>query len=193
MGKLVVCTNLSLDGVMQGPARGDEDARNGFRRGGWAAPYAGMMHVGEVFQNTGALLLGRRTYLDFADVWPRRGHNPMTTWLTRIPKYVVSTSLEEPLPWENSTLLVGDLATAVPAVKREVGKDILVMGSGELIESLMRLGLVDEWVLLIHPLVLGSGRRLFPEGGVATDLTLVESRSTPGGVVIANYRKAEPA
>lgn len=193
MGKLVVCTNLTLDGVMQAPARPDEDSRNGFTRGGWGAPYAGMVHVGEVFQNTGALLLGRRTYEDFYHVWPPRTESPFTPWLNRIPKYVASTTLHEPLPWENSTLIRGDLGPTVATLKRELRQDILVMGSGELVQSLMRGDAVDEWVLLIHPLVLGSGRRLFPDGGPPATLTLVETRATPTGVVIAIYRAGEHA
>ncbi len=189
MGKLVVCMNVTLDGVMQGGARPDEDTRDGFTHGGWGRPYMAMAEVGEVFAETGALLLGRRTYFDLYDVWPKRPESPFTPWLARIPKYVVSMELVDPLPWENSTV-VNDLETAVPALKAEVEKNIMVMGSGELIQALMRKDLVDEWVLLIHPLVLGTGRRLFREGTPPTTLTLVESKATSKGVIVATYRRA---
>ncbi len=190
MGKLVVCVNLTLDGVMQGPARPDEDSRDAFAHGGWGAPYAAMVEVAPVFASTGALLLGRRTYLDFYDVWPKRPDSPFTPWLNRIPKYVASRTLGRPLPWENSTLLEGDVGEAVRALKRELPQNILVMGSGNLGQSLMRADLVDEWVLLIHPLVLGSGRRLFAEGSPPTTLSLVESKTTATGVLVATYRPA---
>jgi dihydrofolate reductase len=192
MGRVVVCTNLSLDGVMQAPGRPDEDTRGGFTRGGWAAPYGAMANAGQVFANAGAMLFGRRTYVDFANVWPKRADSPFTPWLTSTPKYVASRTLTDPLPWENSILLDGDVPSAVARLKRELPKDILVMGSGELVETLMRHGLVDEYVLLIHPLVLGSGRRLFTDGGPAAELRLVSSSAAPNGVIVASYRGAEP-
>ena len=189
MGKLVVCTNLTLDGVMQAPARPDEDTRDGFTHGGWAAPYAAMAQAGQAFANAGALLLGRRTYEDFYDVWPKRVDSPFTPWLNNIRKYVVSTTLKEPLPWMNSVLVKGDVAKEVAAIKREMDKHVLILGSGELVRSLMRNSVViDEWVLLIHPLVLGSGRRLFATDGATTALSLVNSTATPNGVLIATYR-----
>jgi len=187
MRKLVVCTNLSLDGVMQAPARADEDPRGGFTRGGWAAPYGAMAHAGQAFGSADALLLGRRTYQDFYNVWPKRADNPFTPWLTNIRKYVASRTLSEPLPWANSVLLKGDTAQALAALKQEPGKNILVMGSGELVQSLMPAGLIDEYLLLIHPVVLGSGRRLFPDQGTVRQLTLLNSTTTPNGVVVANY------
>jgi len=189
MGKLVVCTNLTLDGVMQAPARPDEDTRDGFTHGGWAAPYAAMAQAGQAFANAGALLLGRRTYEDFYDVWPKRVDSPFTPWLNNIRKYVVSTTLKEPLPWMNSVLVKGDVAKEVAAIKREMDKHVLILGSGELVRSLMRNSVViDEWVLLIHPLVLGSGRRLFATDGATTALSLVNTTATPNGVLIATYR-----
>src|SRR3989475_10980144 len=165
MSKVVVFTNLTLDGVMQAPGRPDEDRRGGFEHGGWATPYAAMAQAGESMANTGALLLGRRTYEDFYAVWPNRTDNPYTAGLNNTQKYVASTTLSEPLPWSNSTLLKGDAAEAVARLKEEGGKDLVVLGSGELVQSLMRRNLIDEYVLLIHPLVLGSGRRLFTDGG----------------------------
>jgi dihydrofolate reductase len=192
MSKVVVLTNLTLDGVMQGPARPDEDRRGGFEHGGWAAPYAAMEATGNNFASAGALLFGRRTYEQFYAVWPKQTNSPYTAFLNTIPKYVASTTLQEPLPWSNSTLLKGDAAQAVSQLKEQPGKDLLIMGSGELIQSLMRANLIDDYVLLIHPLVLGSGRRLFPDGGAAATLRLVATSTTDKGVVIATYQPASP-
>jgi len=190
MSKVVVLTNLTLDGVMQGPARPDEDRRGGFEHGGWAAPYAAMEATGNNFASAGALLFGRRTYENFYAVWPKQTNSPYTEFLNTIPKYVASTTLKEPLPWSNSTLLKGDAAQAVSQLKQQPGKDLLIMGSGELIQSLMRANLIDDYVLLLHPLVLGSGRRLFPDGGAAATLRLVATSTTDKGVVIATYQPA---
>ena len=187
MSKVVVFMNLTLDGVMQAPGRPDEDPRGGFEHGGWAMPYATMEAAEESKAYTGALLLGRRTYEDFYTVWPNRTDNPFTEVLNNTQKYVVSTTLEEPLPWSNSTLLKGDAAEAVARLKEEQGKDFVVLGSGELVQSLMRRNLVDEYMLLIHPLVLGSGRRLFTDGGAFAALRLVATKTTTTGVVIATY------
>ena len=186
MSKVVVFTNLSLDGVMQAPGRPDEDRRGGFEHGGWAAPYAAMAQTGNSIAIT-SLLLGRRTYEDFYAVWPNRTDNPYTAVLNNTQKYVASTTLSEPLPWINSTLLKGDAAEAVARLKEELDKDLVIMGSGELVQSLMRANLIDEYVLLIHPLVLGSGRRLFPEGSAFATLRLVGAKTTNTGVVIATY------
>ena len=143
--------------------------------------------------NIGALLLGRRTYEDFYAYWPNQPEpNPFTAVLNNSQKYVASTTLEEPLPWRNSTLLKGDAAEAVARLKEQPGKDLVVLGSGELVQSLMRRNLVDEYVLLIHPLVLGSGRRLFTDGGAFAALRLVDANTTATGVVIATYQPAEP-
>src|SRR6266568_2370604 len=192
MSKVVVFMNLTLDRVIQAPGRPDEDRRGGFEHGGWAIPYATMEAAEESKAYTGALLLGRRTYEDFYTVWPNRTDNPFTAVLNNTQKYVASTTLSEPLSWSNSTLLKGDAAEAVAALKEEPGKDLLVMGSGELIQSLMRHNLVDEYILLIHPLVLGSGRRLFADGGEAAALRLVATSTTTTGVVIATYLPAIP-
>src|SRR5437870_13402566 len=187
MSKVVVFMNLTLDGVMQAPARPDEDTRGGFEHGGWAMPYATMEAAEESKAYSGALLLGRRTYEDFYTVWPNRTDNPFTEVLNNTQKYVASTTLSEPLPWSNSTLLKGDAAQAVARLKEEPGKDLVVLGSGELAQSLMRANLIDEYVLLIHPLVLGSGRRLFPERSAFATLRLVGAKTTNTGVVIATY------
>ncbi len=192
MSKVVVFMNLTLDGVMQAPGRPDEDRRGGFEHGGWATPYATMEAAEESMAYTGALLLGRRTYEDFYAVWPNRTDNPFTAVLNNTQKYVASTTLSEPLPWSNSTLLKGDAAEAVARLKEELGKDLVILGSGELVQSLMRRNLVDEYVLLIHPLVLGSGRRFFADGGAFAALRLVGAKTTTTGVVIATYQLVEP-
>jgi dihydrofolate reductase len=190
MGRLRVVESLTLDGVMQAPGRPDEDTRDGFEHGGWAIPYVddGMGRaMGEQMGRGGSILLGRRTYQDFAEVWPNQKGNPYSEALTAAQKYVVSKSLTEPLPWENSTVLDGEALEAVARVKGQ--GDLTVLGSGELVRALMRDGLVDEFLLLIHPLVLGSGRRLFPEG-VLTSLELADSLTTGTGVFIGTYRPA---
>ena len=136
-----------------------------------------------------ALLAGRTTYERFADFWPKQEPNPFTDALNRAEKYVASTTLDEPLPWQNSTLLKGDVADAVAALKRELGENLVVFGSGVLVRSLIPHGLVDELLLLIHPLVLGSGRRLFPDTGTSPlTFDLAESATTDTGVLMATYR-----
>jgi dihydrofolate reductase len=194
MSKIIVTESVSLDGVMQAPGRADEDLRGGFEHGGWALPYRDSVMgraMAEGMAQTGPLLFGRRTYEDFFNVWPNRKDNPFTEVLDNTQKYVASTTLTEPLPWKNSTLLKGDAADAVARLKQEPGKDIVILGSGQLVESLIRHNLVDEYVLLIHPLVLGSGRRLFPDDGSFGALRLVDAKTTTTGVVIASYRQAE--
>lgn len=193
MRRVVVTSNVTLDGVMQAPARPDEDVRGGFGRGGWALPYGDQVMarvMGERMARPGALLLGRRTYEDFASVWPNRTDNPFTEVLDNSQKYVASTTLTEPLPWKNSTLLAGDAADAVASLKQQPGPDLGILGSGELIQSLRRANLIDEYVLLIFPLVLGSGRRLFPDGSPPAELRLADSVTTTTGVMIATYQPA---
>jgi dihydrofolate reductase len=193
MSKIVVFELVSLDGVMQAPGRPGEDGRGGFEHGGWAVRYADPVMgkaAGESMATTGALLFGRRTYEDFYTVWPKRTDNPFTEVLNNTQKYVASTTLTEPLPWINSTLLKGDAAEAVAKLREKPGKDIVVLGSGDLVKSLMRYNLVDEYVLQIHPLLLGSGRHLFSDGGLLAALQLVDSKTTTTGVVMATYRTA---
>jgi dihydrofolate reductase len=196
MGKVVVNASLTLDGVMQAPGRPDEDLRGGFAHGGWAVPYFDAVMAGaagEGIATAPALLFGRRTYEDFFAVWPGRTDNPFTAVLDNSRKYVASTTLREPLPWRNSALLAGEAAAAVAALKVRLHQDLVVLGSGVLVRSLMRHGLVDVYALSIHPLVLGSGQRLFPDDGVFARLRLVDSKTTTTGVVIATYVPAEPA
>jgi dihydrofolate reductase len=192
MAKVVVVSGVTLDGVMQAPARQDEDTRDGFTHGGWGIPYGDsvlLKKMGERMAQEGALLLGRRTYEDFFAVWPKRRDNPYTERLNRSQKYVASNTLKEPLPWANSTLLYGDVPAAVAKLKSELNGNLTILGSGELIHSLILHNLIDEYLLTISPLVLGSGRRLFPEG-VSVALRLVESITTTKGVIIATYQPA---
>ena len=195
MSKVIAFMLLTLDGVMQSPGRKDEDVRDGFEHGGWATTYADLVMgkvAGESMAGTGALLFGRRTYEDFYAVWPKRtDDNPFTAVLNNTQKYVASRTLEEPLPWINSTLLKGDAAEAVAKLRQEPGKDIVVLGSGDLVRSLTRHNLVDRYVLQIHPLVLGSGRRLFAEDGAYAALRLVDTKTTTTGVLIATYEPVQ--
>jgi dihydrofolate reductase len=195
MSRLIVNENLSLDGVMQSPAAPDEDPRGGFERGGWAPPYFDQV-MGDVaaegMAKGGAMLFGRRTFEQFASFWSTQpDDNPFAAVLNNRQKYVASRTLEEPLSWRNSTLLQGDAMEAVAKLK-EQPDDLVVLGSGELVRSLMLANLVDEYVLLIHPLVLGTGRRLFTDEGPSAALRLVDTKTTTTGVVIATYHPAEP-
>jgi dihydrofolate reductase len=195
VGRIVVMNHVTLDGVMQGPGRADEDTRGGFTRGGWGARSADDATgsaMGERMAAGGGLagwLFGRRTYEDLLGYWNRQPDSPFGPALNNSPKYVASRSLEEPLPWPNSTLLQGEAADAVAALKARTEGVLAIMGSGELIHSLLAHDLIDELLLMIHPLVLGSGKRLLPEG-VHLWLELIASEATPTGVVIATYEVA---
>jgi dihydrofolate reductase len=191
MPRLVVINHLTLDGVMQAPGRPDEDRRGGFEHGGWSPPYGDDVMgaaLGGRMAESGGLLLGRRTYEDLLGYWNTQD-SPFKDALNNAPKYVASRTLREPLPWPNSTLLEGDAADAVADLKKGPGNDLQVMGSGELVQSLMAPNLIDEYMLLIHPLVLGSGRRLFADTSAVTSLRLVgDVTTTSTGVVIATYQ-----
>jgi len=185
--------HVTLDGVMQAPGRADEDTRGGFEQGGWAGPFGdevmGAALAARQAQG-GGLLFGRWTYEELLRHWNTQG-GPFKDALNNAPKYVASRTLQEPLPWANSTLLKGDVGDAVAELKEGEGKDLGVMGSGELIQTLMRRNLIDEYMLLIYPVVLGSGRRLFAEGSPPATLRLVgDATTTTTGVVIATYRPA---
>jgi dihydrofolate reductase len=189
MRRITVFESVTLDGVMQAPGRPDEDTRGEFRHGGWAAPYADDVIIGMAAEGqarTDGLLLGRRTYEDFFGFWPNQGNNPFSRILDETEKYVVSTTLGEPLAWKNSTLLAD--IDDVKRMKSTAGGDIVLLGSGELARSLTRDGLVDEYILLVHPLVLGSGQRLFEPGLPTSALELTDSRTSTTGVIIATYR-----
>jgi dihydrofolate reductase len=190
VSRVVVINHLTLDGVMQSPGRPDEDTRGGFELGGWAGPNIDEVvnaAVGARVPQSRGLVLGRRSYDDMLAYWNTQD-SPFKAMLNDAPKYVASRTLREPLPWPNSTLLGEDVAGAVAELKREPGGDLNVMGSGELIQTLIRHDLIDEYLLLIHPLVLGTGRRLFERGGPPTSLRLVESTASTTGVLIATYR-----
>ncbi|MDQ3881379.1 MAG: dihydrofolate reductase family protein [Chloroflexota bacterium] len=191
MRRLVVNNSVTLDGVMQAPGHPDEDRRDGFAHGGWAGPYFDEVmaqHAGEGMTRTGGFVFGRRTYENFASVWPQQGDaNPFAAVLNRLPKHVASRTLRQPLSWANSALLDGDAADALGRLKSEPGGDLVILGSGDLIRSLVPHGLIDELTLLVHPLVLGAGRRLFGDGARFA-FRLVDARPTTTGVIIATYQ-----
>jgi dihydrofolate reductase len=191
--KVIVTENISLDGVMQAPAMPDEDTRGGFTRGGWANPYMDQDMIDYMTSGAdqeGCLLLGRLTYQTMAANWPHMpADNPFTERINAMPKYVASTTLAEPLEW-NGSLLEGDLVDAVRALKATDGANLTVLGSGVLVQSLRAQDLVDEYVLSIFPLLLGSGTHLFPDGNTAT-LQLVETTTTSTGVIIARLRSTD--
>jgi dihydrofolate reductase len=191
--KLTTVTHVSVDGVMQGLGGADEDRRGGFERGGWAPPLfvaeAYTFHS-EVFQRADGFLVGRRTYEIFAGtwgVWPDPGDSPIWTALNTKPKYVASTTLTEPR-WANTTVLSGDSAAAIGALKAKPAGELQVHGSGNLVRWLIDNQLVDEITLLTYPVIIGQGTRLFPDTGRDRALELVESRATSSGVTIQVYR-----
>ena len=191
MRSITTTLNISLDGVIQAPGRPDEDTRGGFDRGGWAVPYNDEVmaqRMGEGMATAGAMLFGRRTYEDFYGYWPRQTDNPFTPYLNKATKYVASTTLSEPLPWQNSILLPGDPAVSVADLKTKPGPDLAIVGSTQLVRSLLAANLINRYVLLIHPLVLGRGQRLFDERGPGVDFELIDSVTTTKGVIIATYQ-----
>jgi dihydrofolate reductase len=189
--RVVVINHLSLDGVMQSPGRPDEDTRGGFSHGGWATAgndQAMNEAIGERMGTPGGgLLLGRRSYGDMLAAWNDRG-GPYMEALNDAPKYVASTRSAMQLEWPNSTLLHGDIPGAVAALKQGPGGNLVIMGSGRLIRSLLPHGLIDDYLLMIHPLLLGAGRRLFDRDDQVTKLQLVDSSVTSKGVILASYR-----
>jgi len=190
MRRIVATVSLTLDGVMQAPGRPDEDRCGGFEHGGWAVAYNDsvmMDAMGKGMAEAGPLLFGRRTYQDFFAAWAGRTDNPFSAVLDGSRKYVASRTLREPLPWQNSTLLAGDAGAAVARLKEQPGPDITVLGSGELLQALIRRRLVDVYVLMIHPLLLGRGRRLFPDYAPRAGLRLADCVTTTTGVMIATY------
>ncbi|MER5892919.1 dihydrofolate reductase family protein [Streptomyces sp. NPDC001876] len=187
--RLVLQEFLSLDGVYQGPGSPDEDTSGGFTRGGWFVP-----HMDEEFERQAgtwlgtadAFLFGRRTYLNFARDWPQMTEHPFAGILNGLPKYVASHSLAE-ATWNPTTILSGDIPAQVAELKRQSGRELQIHGSGRLGQSLLAAGLVDELRLAIAPVVVGTGRRLFPDGGAPVGLRLLSSRTTPGGLAIHVY------
>jgi dihydrofolate reductase len=195
MRKLGVFEFVTLDGAMQAPSGPEEDRRGEFGHGGWVMPYLDEVtaSVGlEGMAASGGLLLGRVTYESMAAYWPSApAEDPFAEGINNLPKFVVSTTLQEPLAWNNSRLIKGDIAEEVAKLKRQPGKDLRILGSGELVHTLMQHNLIDEYRLLVFPIVLGSGRRLFRDGSVKTALRLVDTKTTNTGVVILTYQPAE--
>lgn len=189
--RLVVINHITLDGVMQAPGRPDEDTRAGFSHGGWAVPsndeVMGHALAERMGKPDGGLLLGRRSYEDMLAFWNAQG-GPYKDALNSAPKYVASRSSATRLEWPNSTLLHGEIPAAVAELKQNSAGDLVIMGSGELIRSLLPHGLIDEYLLMIHPLVLGCGQRLFDHGDHLAKLRLRSSTPTTTGVIIATYQ-----
>jgi dihydrofolate reductase len=195
MRKLTINEQLSLDGVMQGPGGPDEDTSGGFKHGGWAMEYFDESMgkaADEGMGSSGGILLGRKTYEIFAAYWPHQGDDlPFASFLNSVPKYVASRTLQEPLEWNNSHLLKGDVAEAVRKLKQEDGGDMVVLGSGELAQTLMEKGLIDVYDLWVDPIVLGTGKRLFREGVAKTPLKLVKSEISTTGVAMLTYEPGD--
>ena len=196
MGKIVVNTNVTLDGVMQAPAGPDEDPRGGFEHGGWATPYFDRVmaeQAGQGIAQGGAFLFGRRTYEHFASVWPNQPDDDVfAKVLNGRMKYVASRTLAEPLVWRNSTLLKGDAAEAVAGLKLQQDKDLVILGSGELIRSLMPHGLIDEYPTADPPARPRFGPPSVHRRRDLATLRLVDTTTTTTGVVIATYVPGEP-
>ena len=194
MRTLSVTMSMTLDGVVQGLGRPDEDTRGGFRHGGWGARYTDdvmMTEMGKGMSAPGDMLFGRRTWQDFIGAWAHaEDGNPFTAHLNGTRKYVASTTLADAAAWQNSVLLAGDAAETVAELKATDGPDLAVVGSASLVRSLQAAGLVDRYTLLIHPLVLGEGARLFDESSPLTEFTLTDSVVTGTGVIIATYDRA---
>ncbi|MFE9645173.1 dihydrofolate reductase family protein [Streptomyces sp. NPDC006365] len=187
--RLVLQEFLSLDGVSQGPGAPDEDTSDGFTQGGWFVP-----HLDEAFERLAgtwleradAFLFGRRTYLNFARDWPKMTEHPSAAILNGLPKYVASHSLTR-ADWNPTTILSGDIPAQVAELKQQPGRELQIHGSARLGQSLLAAGLIDELRLAIAPVVVGTGRRLFPDGGAPAGLRLLSNETTPGGLTIVVY------
>ena len=196
MRKIVVAEFISLDGVIQAPGGADEDTAGGFAHGGWTQPYwhddIGA-HFFQAMGETGALLLGRKTWQGHAGAFdPMPEGDPFGDVMNTMPKYVVSTTLTSAAAWRNSTLITSNVVEEVRALKAQAGKNIGVDGSSVLVHSLAQHDLVDEYSLLVYPIVLGGGKKLFVDG-VHRNLRLIESRAFPSGVVLMRYAVERPA
>ncbi|MEU4497134.1 dihydrofolate reductase family protein [Streptomyces sp. NBC_00210] len=194
MAQLSITTFVTLDGVMQAPGGPNEDTSGGFGLGGWSVPYGDDdfgRFMTEVFERAGAFLLGRRTYEIFAGYWPKvtDPDDPIASRLNSLPKYVASNKLKK-ADWEGSTVIDGDLAEEITALKERTNGELQVHGSGALAHFLMAHDLIDIYNLLIFPVVLGTGRRLFASGAVPTAFRHTSARTTPAGVAIHTYELA---
>ena len=193
--RIVAIDHLTLDGVMQAPGRADEDTRDGFAHGGWASEAVNAPDstigdaMGARMAASDGLLLGRRTYDDLLASWNAQG-GPFKDALNNAPKYVASTRPTEPPPWPNTTWLGPDVVADVRALQARPGRELHTLGSGQLMNTLIEHRLVDEYLLIIHPIVLGSGRRLFPVNNIPTPLELIDAVTTANGVILATYRSA---
>jgi dihydrofolate reductase len=191
MRKVIVNEFLTLDGIAQAPGGPDEDSSSGFQHGGWHMQYGASDGVDELIGGAGGFLLGRRTYELFAAYWPTAEAVPeFSEPMNTKPKYVASTTLTGPLEWQNSSLLQGALPDAIAALKSEDGGDLIVIGSTVLVQSLLKHGLVDELRLMIDPVLVGGGKRLFPDDGAQRPLRLVDHTVTTTGTIIATYAPA---
>jgi dihydrofolate reductase len=191
MGSIGVNMSVTLDGVVQAPARPDEDTRGGFTHGGWGQGYhddVAMQEASTAMSRPGAMLLGRRTWQDFATVWGRAtDDNPFSTHMNAARKYVVSRSLDDVTAWPNSVVLHGEATTTVADLKRQSDEDLGIIGSASLVRTLHAAGLIDHYTLLITPLTLGAGARLFEHPAPLTEFELTRSVVTTTGVIIAHY------
>lgn len=194
MAQLSITSFVTLDGVMQAPGGPDEDPSGGFDQGGWSVPYGDEdfgRFVTEVFDRAGAFLLGRRTYDIFAGYWPEKGDpaDPIASRLNSLPKYVASTTLKT-ADWAGTTIIGGDLVQEVTAIKARTDGEVQIHGSGRLAQSLMAHDLIDNFHLLVFPVVLGKGLRLFADGAVPTAYRHTAGRTTGTGVAIHTYERA---
>jgi dihydrofolate reductase len=194
MRKIIAITQVTLDGVMQAPGGPEEDPSNGFTHGGWAMPFvddAASKVIGEIIAGEFDMLLGRRTYEIFAAYWPNQGDNPIAKAFNKARKYVVTRSLDR-CDWEKSHRIDGDVVEEVRRLKTSDGPALHIWGSSQLLQTLIAADLVDEYRVWVFPLVLGEGKRLFENGVPPRGLTLVETRSTPRGVLVNTYHPAGP-
>ena len=195
MRKVIAFEWMSLDGVVQAPAYADEDTSGGFQHGGWHLRYfeeRSMRWVVENVSGAGGFLLGRRTYDVFAAHWPKASQEEqaLAQPLNSLPKYVASRTLKEPLAWHNSMLLDGPISDSVAKLRREDGGNLLVIGSTELVATLLAHDLVDELRLMIDPVILGGGKRFFRDDGVCLPLALSTSETTPTGAILTTYTRS---
>lgn len=196
MRKIVVSEFVSLDGVMQAPGGKDEDTEGGFAHGGWTWPYwhdeIGA-HFVQALGESDTMLLGRKTWQIHGGAFePLAEGDPNDAGMNAMPKYVVSTTLPSAAAWRNSTLISGDVVAAVRALKAQPGRNIFIDGSSVLVHTLARHDLIDEYRLIVYPVVLGGGKKVFPDG-VRLNLRLVEARPLPSGVVLTHYTVERPA
>ena len=193
--RIILSDFMSLDGVVQAPGGKEEDTDGGFKNGGWSMPFfdpeAMGAAIGEVMEGTEALLFGRRTWRVMADAWPGRAGDPFADQMNAIPKYVASRTLtESDVTWNTTLLPAKDAIAAIRKLRESEGGDIQVMGSSSLAAQLVNNDLVDEYRLMIEPIVLGGGKRLFPDDGQARTLELVSTSTAKTGVLICTYRPA---